>query len=357
MEKVLSFIILGITIILFIAYIIVLISRNKKGSCTRICKNQIMSFLVVFLIVSIIAMIIAHFLDAKKFKIIICILGYYLFVFISKAIFGGLARRENVTIKKIVDENTNTENSSNKNENNNCVCILEYLKKVLMFFISIDYLATDVFKKHLENSDEIEIIKNEKSNDSLENNSSLIDIKESQKKRRSNLITTYNHINLFLSIFLFEIILIAFIFKWECSIQEILIIICTIRIISRSVEIIISFVKDINEKNKNSNLQKSERAKLCFLSIFEVFVLLISINLLAICCKNNDFEGLLDVLITALKGIMGNDDSVECACACACNKDTYDILQKIIELDNVSCHLTFYSLIGIVITNYLSSEK
>ena len=79
--------------------------------------------------------------------------------------------------------------------------------------------------------------------------------------------------------------------------------------------------------------------------------------MLAICCKNNDFEGLLDVLITALKGIMGNDDSVECACACACNNHAYDILQKIIELDNVSCHLTFYSLIGIVITNYLSSEK
>ncbi len=92
---------------------------------------------------------------------------------------------------------------------------------------------------------------------------------EARKKQIQN----FNSINLVFSV-LFVIILSSLLFfKIDGCVMQCMRIILNIRIVSRTIEVIVSFVKDICSKDKSSSLKPIDRIFLAFISVVEVVVL------------------------------------------------------------------------------------
>lgn len=154
---------------------------------------------------------------------------------------------------------------------------------------------------------------------------------------RSKLIKSFNIQNIFLSGFFGMILMLLFHFAPNSLFLEWFLFLTGVRFISRSMEIMISFVKDIIDKKKLSDLNMFNRVELAFYSIFEVFLLSFCIFF---CQTGGDF---LAALLNSLSLINGSWTPGEMVSG-------FDVI-KVFE------SLTCFSLIGLVIGSYISGKK
>lgn len=154
---------------------------------------------------------------------------------------------------------------------------------------------------------------------------------------RSKLIKCFNVENIFFSGLFGIILVLLFRFAPNSLSLEWFLFLTGVRFISRSMEIIISFVKDIIENQKKSYLSEFERIELAFYSIFEVFLLSFCIFF---CQTGGDF---LAALLNSLSLVNGSWTPGEMISG-------FDVI-KVFE------SLTCFSLIGLVIGSYISGKK
>ena len=129
-------------------------------------------------------------------------------------------------------------------------------------FISIDYHLAYIAKQKLDNAD------NAKAGD---NNS------ENAQNLRKKYIETSNKWNLYLSIIFSIVVWLIVTYVRTVAVAYVFVGMLTYRIISRTVEINVSFVKDICERDKKSGLSKYERVALAVKSLIEEAVLFFGI--------------------------------------------------------------------------------
>ncbi len=161
---------------------------------------------------------------------------------------------------------------------------------------------------------------------------------QAKDDRRKKMIQCFNIENLLLSI-----VLINFVSSFAKYVQlptfnRCLIVFLIIRIVSRSVEIVISFVNDVcSSERKVSSLNKHDRIALAFTSILELVVLSIGIGY-----SCNPEKGISNAVFEALN-IIGNLPSSEGELSC----------DKIAMLFNA---LGCFTLIGTVISSYIGES-
>ena len=187
------------------------------------------------------------------------------------------------------------------------------LKDCLLILVSPDYFFTKVMKNDLN----------------------IYDGNKSKKGIRANYIECCNHFNVIVS-FIFAIIFsLAYALKNE-PLKIIISSLLIYRIISRCVEIIISFVKDVTSKDiKQSNLKSKNRIVLAFYSIFEICIFAFCTLLISAKCDFGDIESLFESLGVVINATSSN----------------YLISKVLLIIESITCT----SLIGIVITTYISS--
>lgn len=154
---------------------------------------------------------------------------------------------------------------------------------------------------------------------------------------RSKLIKCFNVENIFFSGLFGIILVLLFRFAPNSLSLEWFLFLTGVRFISRSMEIMISFVKDIIDKKKLSDLNMFNRVGLAFYSIFEVFLLSFCIFF---CQTGGDF---LAALLNSLSLVNGSWTPGEMISG-------FDVI-KVFE------SLTCFSLIGLVIGSYISGKK
>lgn len=149
------------------------------------------------------------------------------------------------------------------------------------------------------------------------------------KNERAKIIKINNVINIFVSSIFFLVAISIKISTNDLMTLCIFNTILKIRLVSRSFEIIISFCKDVYDKKKQSTLKNKERILLAIISLIELTILSGS---LVFCYKNMDytFSKSLDAII------FGNA--------------SFGLVSSISALAG-------FSLIGIVITQYLSKSN
>ncbi len=157
------------------------------------------------------------------------------------------------------------------------------------------------------------------------------------KKSKSNLIKAFNISNIIISLVV-GILLVCFNkYLPNFIVTKVILIFAGIRFVSRSIEIIISFVKDVIDKKKSSSLVRNERITLAFYSLLEIIFFSICIFY---CQVNCDFFRAVLSSLTLINGSWSLGDKV----------DGFDVI-KIFE------SLTCFSLLGIVIASYLGIEE
>lgn len=159
---------------------------------------------------------------------------------------------------------------------------------------------------------------------------------EKERERRAKIVKSFNVENILLSFFFGIILIFLFNFAKNSTLFETFLFFMGVRFISRSMEIIISFLKDILDKEKTSSLRKPERIRLTFYSLFEVVFSSICIFY---CQSGGDF---LSALLNSLSSING-------AWAFGDGISGFGLI-KVFE------SLTCFSLLGLVISTYLSEE-
>ena len=157
------------------------------------------------------------------------------------------------------------------------------------------------------------------------------------KESRSELIKAYNISNIIISLAVG--VLLVFFNKYlpNFIVTKMILMFTGIRFVSRSIEIIISFVKDVIDKKKSSSLDRNKRIALAFYSLFEIIFFSICIFY---CQGNCDFFRAILSSLTLINGSWSLGDKI----------DGFDVI-KIFE------SLTCFSLLGIVITSYLGIEE
>lgn len=151
---------------------------------------------------------------------------------------------------------------------------------------------------------------------------------------RRKIIQAFNLENLVLS-FLFVFFFWFLVEGSVCS--ELLLAILGYRVVSRTVEIVVSFVMDVCSREHSSTLSYHERIALAFLSILEVVILAFGVG---ICSGQDDFSQaaikalLLIGSISPAGGRIGGVDMARIFCGIAC-----------------------FALIGTVIGSYLNEKK
>lgn len=159
---------------------------------------------------------------------------------------------------------------------------------------------------------------------------------------RTKLIKGFNFLNLGVS---FLLVLVFYATKYITCCSD-LSILCYLKIflgyrtLSRTIEIMISFIKDVSSKeHHSSSLNYKDRIRLAFLSILESFILAFGIQL----CNINKCNELTDAAVNALLTInsLSNKDG---------NFTGVDICK-------IFCGLANFSLIGIVISTYLGESS
>lgn len=169
-----------------------------------------------------------------------------------------------------------------------------FWNKLFVLVISPDYYITYLYKNYFDLKDE----------------------------NRRTIIQSYNIINIVITLLL----LIIAIFTRNCCFCYISYFI-KYRIISRTFEITASFVLDVMDKTKQSNLKPSDRIALACLSVIEVIGLSTT---KCIYTSNSINDALLDGLYNAFS---------------LNNKSLLDFM----------CYISVFALMGIVITTYISN--
>ncbi len=191
------------------------------------------------------------------------------------------------------------------------LCYLFFLNPFL-FIVSPDYGITYLFKN-------------------------VIWYTEDDERKRQ--IQTFNSIN-FVATVLYVIILCCLIFlKIDGCVMQCMIVILNIRIVSRTIEVIVSFVKDVCSKDKSSSLNWKDRILLAFISIVEVVTLAFGTGF---CSGVKSGYDLSKAVYQALLILNSLGDS-----------DSFNNASNIAKL---FCGLACFSLIGIVISSYLGDK-
>lgn len=120
------------------------------------------------------------------------------------------------------------------------------------------------------------------------------------------------------------------------------------RMISRAIEIIISFISDIMQNKHNSSLKYNERIQLALFSLLEVLFMTFSLNVIFL-CKNESVE-IFNLLFDSIKNLFNFPLKDSTCIDINYNVDVKYTIQ-ILE------YLTSYSLLGIVLSSYISSKK
>lgn len=151
---------------------------------------------------------------------------------------------------------------------------------------------------------------------------------------RRKIIQAFNLENLVLS-FLFVFFFWFLVEGSVCS--ELLLAILGYRVVSRTVEIVVSFVMDVCSREHSSTLNDHERIALAFLSILEVVILAFGVG---ICSGQDDFSQaaikalLLIGSISPAGGRIGG-----------------------VDIASIFCGLACFALIGTVIGSYLNGKR
>lgn len=159
---------------------------------------------------------------------------------------------------------------------------------------------------------------------------------EKERERRAKIVKSFNVENILLSFFFGIILIFLFTFAKSSTLFETFLFFMGVRFVSRSMEIIISFLKDILDKKKTSSLRKPERIRLAFYSLFEVVFASICIFY---CQSGGDFLSALLNSLSSVNGTWTFDDGIS----------GFGLI-KVFE------SLTCFSLLGLVISTYLSDE-
>lgn len=166
--------------------------------------------------------------------------------------------------------------------------------------------------------------------------------KKIYKHQTKRIIKDYNFINVMIQMFLILISFLLMLFVKEKGYLSLILTIIYIRFISRSIEIVYSFVKDVIDNEQKSGLELQDRIKLCFLSVFEVFIAIININVLLDCVISNSNCNIVKYVINALRGIINNIDLNS---------------HFIYTFSQVTYEITLFSLLGTVLGSYISNKK
>lgn len=157
------------------------------------------------------------------------------------------------------------------------------------------------------------------------------------KESKSKLIKAFNISNIIISLVVGVLLVCFNKYLPNFIVTKMILIFAGIRFVSRSIEIIISFVKDVIDKKKSSNLDRNKRITLAFYSLLEIIFFSMCIFYCQVNC--NFFRAILNSL-TLINGSWSLGNKV----------DGFDVI-KIFE------SLTCFSLLGIVITSYLGIEE
>ena len=164
---------------------------------------------------------------------------------------------------------------------------------------------------------------------------------QTKDDERSKLIKGFNFLNLGIS-FLIVLVLLTTKYITCCSNLSMLCylkIFLGYRILSRTIEIMISFIKDVSSKDHCSSLNYKDRIRLAFLSILESIILAFGIQL----CNIDQCNGLTDAAVNALltiNSLSNKDGKFTC-----------------VDICKIFCGLANFSLIGIVISTYVSESS
>lgn len=218
-----------------------------------------------------------------------------------------------VLIIKLIVSLCTIGNNNRPKDYKNLIHILAY--GLQLFFISPDYIITRLCKDVIH------------------------DVKGRDRKK---IIWCFNLLNIILSVSFSLIFSIVFTFNKDKNsfINTILLIILNYRIVSRTIEIIISFIADVCIKKHISNLVNNERIQLAFLSLLEIVILTFGVGY---CCGINKGYSISDAACNALI-IINSLPNTNCFC-------------NISNISKIFCGLSSFSLIGIVIGSYLNSDN
>ncbi len=190
----------------------------------------------------------------------ICFVSYFIIEFIIKCILTRLVLKEKPTLnaKKLIN-------------------LLFY--QIQLFLISPDYIITELCKDVFW---------------------------QTEKTERKKLIQLFNIINLVFSALLIVLVCCFAGFNLCPTFTKYLIGFLIVRIVSRSIEIIISFLNDISKnEGKKSSLGKHSRIELTFSSILELMILSFGINY-----SCNVTEGVAKAALDALKIVSNFPSSI-----------------------------------------------
>lgn len=235
-------------------------------------------------------------------KIILVFICYLLLIFLEKVL---IMKANNKTIK-------------NK----------EYTKcfQHVLSIVSPDYFITLIMKSKLKrNINKLSTVTNE--NMSEEN-------EKRNKDEMAKIIKSFNKWNILISLITLVIaIVMKLIPFFDCLYLKALIF---IRYISRIIEIIISFVKDIIEQNNHSSsLQKRDREELAIKSLFEMLILEIACILLVIQNVN-----LLELCIYSIEPVFSE----------------FNCCNSYINFIQLLFASSFYALVILYLSNLLSKD-
>lgn len=249
-------------------------------------------------------------LPASSFEILVHIFfAYLLIVLLVKMIIGAIVTRKE---------------SASLFHYKSVFNLYGALYHLFYLFISPDYYLTYLVKEKIDGI--------EKKNNG-----------EIAKQLRSAYIRANNIFNI-----IFTCILAFFSYIWiQCGFGnvEILYYILFVRIVSRTIEIILSFILDvISFKKKKSNLRFSRRCSLAITSLFEVLMLAFIVFYVGYHCKMVGGLTMVDDVSFTLSSILANFFKMEEL------KPSLQFLKYMIDL-------TCFSLLGIVITSYIGEKK
>lgn len=166
--------------------------------------------------------------------------------------------------------------------------------------------------------------------------------KRKYKGKTRELIKIYNMYNFYCELLL--LLLCTYSFDNICA-YEFLITYIFVRFISRSLEIIVSFMQDIFSNENKSLLEINDRIRLCFISIAELILFSINMNYLIDKIEYNNicfYIKLSQYVINALSGIFNNFN------------DSTTTLNQMFQLLYI---ITLFALIGNVLSTYISRKE
>lgn len=158
--------------------------------------------------------------------------------------------------------------------------------------------------------------------------------------KRAKQIWGFNLENIFLSsVFVMLLTSIVTIYpEYECTLIKGLLGLLIFRVISRTIEIAVSFIVDVCKQEHSSTLKSNERIKLAFLSLLEVVILTFGVGY---CYGRSNGESISEAAYEALTIINSLPSK----------------FSNPADIAKIFCGLACFSLVGIVIGTYIGNKN